>query len=323
MSDIVVSAFDTVVPVTPTSTVPSAAGTTGDYIELAKQYLYTGSHEIRDKLHTNISPGDTALTLEYGNMALQSGVRLSCELEDMHVWAASADHKTATIERGQYGTAAASHSASKMVYFSPKFSDAEILREINNEIRDLPNSGIYSVATVEIATSPITVAYPLPFADDFEILEVRVRQIGPTLDWYVAQNWEEDRHAPTSDFPSGFSLNMRESVPVPSTIHVDYKLSFNALNALTDPVVLTTGMPPYLLDIPILGAAIRLAAGREIRRNFDEWQGETRRAGEVGPGANNAAPRNLMMLYQKRVVAESNRLQARYPKRKIRRWNSW
>jgi hypothetical protein len=323
MNDAVVSAFDIVLPASPTVPVPTSTGTTADYIELTKQYLYTGSHDIRDKLHADISPGDATLVLEYGNVALQSGIRLSCELEDMHVWAASTDHKTATIERGQYGTVAASHLASKMVYFSPKFSDAEILREINNEIRDLPNSGIFSVATVEIATSPVTVAYLLPFADDFEILEVRVRQIGPTLDWYVAQNWEEDRHAPTTDFPSGFSLNMREPLPVPSTIHVDYKLSFNALNALTDPVVLTSGMPPYLLDIPLLGAAIRLTAGREIRRNFDEWQGETRRAGEVGPGANNAAPRNLMMLYQRRIVAESNRLQSRYPKRKVRRWNSW
>jgi hypothetical protein len=322
MSDIVVSAFDAVVPTAP-STSAAAAGTVADYIELAKQYLYTGSHEIRDKLHANISPGDATLTLEYGNVALQAGIRLSCELEDMHVWSATADHKTATIERGQYGTVAASHSASKMVYFSPKFSDAEVLREINNEIRDLPNQGIFTVYTAEIPTSPITVAYPLPFTDDFEILEVRVRQIGPTKDWYVAQNWEEDRQAPTSDFPTGFSLNIREPVPVPSTIHVDFKLSFNTLTSLSDPVVATTGLPPYLLDIPLLGAAIRLTAGREIRRNFDEWQGETRRASEVGPGANNAAARSLMMLYQKRIVAESNRLQGRYPKRKVRRWNSW
>lgn len=319
MSDIVVSAVDSVVSTPPPSSSPSTANTTADYLELAKQYLYTGSHDIRDKLSGVVSAGDTAITLQYGNVALQPGIRLSCELEDMHVWTVSADGKQATaVERGQYGTVAATHTAGKMLYLSPKFSDAEILREINNEIRDLWNAGIFRVGTRELSTQTVSSLYIITGWDEtYQVLEVRARDIGPSDHWYVVQDWELKRNV--SVLGSSITLSVNEPLPVPSIIRIDYSYPFTTLTALTDVVATVTGLPTTALDIPLLGAAIRLTAGREIRRNFDEWQGETRRASEVPPGANNAASRNLMLLYNRRVIAESNRLQARYPKRKVRR----
>ena len=54
-------------------------------------------------------------------------------------------------------------------------------------------------------------------------------------------------------------------------------------------------------------------AGREIKRNFTESQGDTRRAGEVAPGAVMQSSRNLQILRQQRITAESARLDALYP----------
>ena len=54
-------------------------------------------------------------------------------------------------------------------------------------------------------------------------------------------------------------------------------------------------------------------AGREIKRDFTESQGDTRRAGEVPAGAVAASSRNLQILRQQRITSEAAKLEAIYP----------
>jgi hypothetical protein len=77
--------------------------------------------------------------------------------------------------------------------------------------------------------------------------------------------------------------------------------------------VSSTGLLPSAQDLPPIGAAIRLMSGREIKRNFTEGQGDTRRASEVPPGAIMQSSRNLQILRQQRIAAEAARLDALYP----------
>lgn len=320
MTDIIVSGASSVVP--GESTIDSNLTVAG-YIEQSKQYLYTGTHEVRDKVQAAITSSATTIQLTYGNPAFQPGIRVSCELEDMYVWDVDGSRTLTTVERGQFGTTASSHLASSMIYASPKFSDAEILREINREIVSLsaPGAGLYQVATTDITTDGSKRGYPFPgvFAND--ILDIRVKTPGDSLDWPVVNNWSYQTFSETTDFATGFNLFIYDSLPTNTILHVTYSRPFTTLTNLAQVVTTQTGLASSQLDIPLLGAAINLTAGREIKRNFDEHQGETRRAAEVGPGANLSAANALRNQYRKRRVEEANRLQKQFPTRKKRVWD--
>jgi hypothetical protein len=77
--------------------------------------------------------------------------------------------------------------------------------------------------------------------------------------------------------------------------------------------VSSTNLLPSAYDLPPLGAAIRLMEGREIKRSFTEGQGDTRRAGEVAPGAILQSARGLQQMRAQRIAAEAAKLDALYP----------
>jgi hypothetical protein len=52
---------------------------------------------------------------------------------------------------------------------------------------------------------------------------------------------------------------------------------------------------------------------RELKRNFTESQGDTRRAEEVGSGAITNSIQNLVRLRRDRITAEAARLARQYP----------
>jgi hypothetical protein len=62
-----------------------------------------------------------------------------------------------------------------------------------------------------------------------------------------------------------------------------------------------------------MGVQIRLMAPREIKRNFTESQGDTRRADEVGAGAVGASVNNLIRMRRDRITAEAAKLIRQYP----------
>jgi hypothetical protein len=100
-------------------------------------------------------------------------------------------------------------------------------------------------------------------------------------------------------------------------LRVIYKRSFATLTAITDDVT-TTGLPISAYDLPPLGAAVRLAMPRGLKRNFDESQGEPRRASEVEGMAMVQNASALLSFRNRRVGAEVARLHALYPDRLVR-----
>jgi hypothetical protein len=56
-----------------------------------------------------------------------------------------------------------------------------------------------------------------------------------------------------------------------------------------------------------------MMASREIRRNFTEAQGDTRRAEEVPPGAVRDSISNILRLRRDRILAEKAKLTRQYP----------
>jgi hypothetical protein len=118
---------------------------------------------------------------------------------------------------------------------------------------------------------------------------------------------------PLTAFASGNMLQLYEPAAPGRAIRVKYRAPFGQLVNLTDNVGTVTGLPDSAMDIPPMGAAMRLVAPREIKRNFTESQGEPRRSEEVPPGAVAGSWRGLAGMRAQRILSEAMRLAAMYP----------
>jgi hypothetical protein len=125
--------------------------------------------------------------------------------------------------------------------------------------------------------------------------------------------WHLQRIASTSDFASGFALVIDGYVDQGRTVRVVYKAPFTRATATTDDLATTCKLPSTANELLYLTAAVSLVYPREIKRNFTETQGDTRRANEVPPGANLGAARGWEAKRLSLLNGEIRRLQRKFP----------
>lgn len=316
MSDIVISSIESVIP-----SVPPSSRTVGVLIEDTRRLLYSNTRDQRDKLAAAIDESATSLTLRYGNNTVQSGSLLSIDLEEFYVWEVSG--KVATVEPGQFGTLTAEHAADTIIFINPKFSNFAMFKALNDTVHALAGHGLYRMLNVDLTYTSGVSGYDFLGVTDLSIEPYKVyRKAGGTANsWPVVNNYSYARGLDTAVFPSGQAIFINEGAVVGNPIRVLYKAPFNAFSSIADNIESVSGIPTYMHDILSLGAAIRLAAPREIKRNFDESQGDTRRASEVPPGANLNSYAGLAIQYRQRVNQELERLARQYPDHKSRQWD--
>lgn len=282
-----------------------------DLVEATRRYLYSGYNDEMNRLSGAVDATTATINLGFDPIGVVRGTVVAVDLEEMYVW--SINQRQLTVQRAINGSVGATHADASVVYVKPKFSPFRILVELNNELRDLssPDNGLFRILTADITYNPVNSGYDLP-GDIISIHEVRYAEyIGksyPKLGTY-----EFVRNMPTGDFGSGSALLLKESATPGRIVHVKYRSPFGILTGLTSDVVVDSGLPSTATDIPPMGAALRLAVPREIKRNFTEAQPEPRRAEEVPPGAVAASPRGLAALRLQRIRAEAARLAAQYP----------
>jgi len=290
--------------------------TTGnDWINSTRSYLMSGYAEERNKLSTAYTAGDTTLTFTYPLGGIRPGARLSIGLNTFYVW--SVDGQVATISAGEDSSTDANAASGSVVKVSPRFTDNEIWKALKDDLYDLssPSSALFDTGTIDLTYNAIVNGYDLSSADNLiSIYEVKYLTPGPQMDnpRINSSGWRLNRDAITSQFPSGISLQLFQPAYPGYNVRIVYRKYFTIPSLITTDVS-TTGLLDSALDLPPLGAAIRLMAGREIKRNFTESQGDTRRASEVAPGAVMQSVRNLQVLRQQRIAAEAGRLDALYP----------
>lgn len=294
--------------------------TTADLIAETKRHLQSMQREPMNRLGSPLTVTSTNVTFEFDAGAVQPGAHLQVGLELMYVWSVEISTKTATVQRAQLGSAASAHDTGAVVTINPKFPDFAILKAINDDLSDLssPTNGLYGIRSIDLTYAPGASGYDLIGVTDLlEVIEVRQRlgQSSAYRQWPVLTNYDISRNVSTTDFPSGLALFLYEGAGAGQPIRVLYKSGFNRLATLADDVEVVTGMPESMHDLPPMGAAVRLVAPREIKRNFTEAQGEPRRAGEVPPGAVGNSMRLVAGARQNRIVAEAAKLAQTYPER--------
>ncbi len=290
--------------------------TTLDLIESTRSHLFTGQSETLNRLAATITDVETSFPLSFDPAGIGRGAIIEIDLEQIYVFSHSAGSKTITdCIRGYNGTTKAGHDEGAIVTVAPKFSNFRILQAINDDLKDLssPMNGLAQIKSVDLTYNAVVMGYDLTGVTDIlQIAEIRYRTPGPDLSWPLIQNYALLRNMGVGDFASTNALVVYEGGFPGQAIRVRYKAPFGSLTALDDDVEAETGLPATALDLPPLGAAVRLVAGREVKRNFTEAQGEPRRAEEVPPTASLQSTRELLRLRQNRIVAEQSRMLHQY-----------
>ncbi len=282
-------------------------------INRATRQLLSGTTEQRNKLASGIDASATSVTTTYELAGLREGQTFEIDSEIFYIWAADSSSKTLTVERGFNGTTAASHSAGALITVNPRFPRNQMLEAINDELADLssPVNGLFQVKTVNIDYNGSDAMIDLAGTSNIqEIMSVSVRYL--TDDYIPIRRWRLQRNVPTDDFATGTALRMDQAV-LAGRLRIVYKAPFSSLSSESDNLQSVAGLPAEAEDIIALGVQIRLMSPREIKRNFTESQGDTRRADEVPGGAVANSITNLLRLRRDRITAEAQRLARQYP----------
>jgi len=287
--------------------------TVATILNRASRQMLAGVVEERNKLATSIDSDDTTVVCTYDIGGLRTGSVFEVGSELLYVWDAQPSTKTLTVERAYAGTTAASHSAGAILTLNPRFPRGQMLDALNSDIDDLSSTtnGLFRIVTVDLTYDGSARQVNITNSGTIlDLIDVRFRY--ESDDYPVLRNMRVQTGLPTTDFASGNTLVFDEPV-MAGTVRVRYKAPFT--RATTEASDLTTDcfLPATCDDIIEMGVILRMMAGREIKRNFIEAQGDTRRPEEVPAGAVRDSLANIQRLRRERIIAESGRLKAQFP----------
>ena len=287
--------------------------TVATVLNRASRQMLAGVVEERNKLATSLTSGDTSVVTSYDLGGLRTGSVFEIESELLYVWNANPASKTLTVERGYAGTTAASHTSGAILTLSPRFPRAQMLDAVNAELDDLSSTmnGLFRVVTVDLTYNGSDRQINITSSGTvLELLDVRLRYLAD--EHPVIHGVRLQTGLPTTDFASGNTLVFDDDI-MAGTVRVRYKAPF--VRATSESSDLTTDcfLPTTCDDIVETGVMLRMMNAREIKRNFIESQGDTRRPDEVPPGAVRDSATSLVRLRRERIIAEAARLKAQYP----------
>ena len=287
--------------------------TAGALLDRVSRQLLSGTVEERNKLATTVDSDDTSFVMSYDLAGLRAGVVFEIDSELVYIWEATSGNKTVTVERGYMGTIPAAHTAGAITTINPRFPKAQLLDALNQDIDDLssPLNGLFRIISTSINYNGADRQVDLTGATSvIDIVDVRLRYLAD--DYPVIRRSRLQRDLPTSDFPSTYAIVLDEPV-MAGTLRVRYKAPFARVSTISDSLQSVANIPVTMEDILELGVMSRMLSTREIKRNFIESQGDTRRSDEVPPGAMRDSFSNILRLRRDRIIAEAAKLARQYP----------
>lgn len=287
--------------------------TAGALLDRVARQLLSGTIEERNKLASSVDSSGTVFVLSYELGALRVGSVFEIDSELCYIWEATVSSKTLVVERGYAGTTPASHSSGAIITINPRFPKAQMLDALNQDIDDLssPANGLFRVVSTDVSYNGSDRQINITGATNIiDLIDVRLRYLSD--DHPTIRRVRLSRDMPTADFASGFALTFDEGT-MAGTLRIRYKAPYTRVSALTDNIQSVAYVPINMEDILELGVMSRMLSMREVKRNFIESQGGTRRADEVPPGAMRDSFSNILRLRRDRIVAEAARLARQYP----------
>lgn len=292
--------------------------TAGQWCDEVRELLGSGVVEQVNRLATDYEPGDGQLVLERDITGVIPNQVVTCGLNAFLVWTVDSASRTLEVEPGWAASPDVVMESGSLVRMRPALYTHRILKAINDTINELssPLNGVYAVTNQDLDFDPSVGVYDLTECES--LMSVLRVQWGypddPLSEWRDLNHgqWQHRPVEPTADFPSGHQLRLFSEIGSGSTLRLIYSRTPSPLDTLTQDVAMTY-LPESCWDLPVLGAAAKLASGMEYRRNIIVAQPDTRRSDEVQPSALQNAYRGLLADFNRRVQQEAARLASQYP----------
>ena len=286
--------------------------TAGHLIDRVVSELLAGTVEERNKVAGSLDASQTTVTFQYGLGGLREQTVFEIGQEQFYIWSSNASSKTVEVERGFNGTSPSTHSANAVALVNPRFPRHRVMDQLNSELIDLssPLNGLFQMKTVDLSYNGSDRMINMTGVGDMiDLYDVRYRYLND--DYPVIRSVRLLRDMPTGDFASGYALAFDDYLRSGS-LRVSYKAPYSLFTSEASTVA-SVGGSDTLDDLLVIGAQMRMIAGREVKRNFTESQGDTRRAEEVPAGAVSNSMVGLQRLRRDRIQAEAARLNRQYP----------
>ena len=238
------------------------------------------------------------------------------EIDDELVWIDSVETGTGEVTlapfgRGWNGTTATTHAANARVTMNPAWPTTSIKQAISDTINSFFPK-LFAVKSTTFTFSTAVTTYSLP-ADFETAISVTWDSIGPELEWYPVANYRPDKSAPTSEYATGKSISIYESILPGRSIKVTYRAIPSPLVNDSDGLVAVAGLPESCRDVIVLGAAQRLTsyvdAGRLNAHAVEVDEQDNPKP--FGSGAR--ASKDLFGFYGQRLRDEQMKLDSRFP----------
>lgn len=281
-----------------------------DLITATRRHLYGSQRVELNKLNGAVALDDDTITVANAVGGIVAGAVVSVGLEDLYVW--SVADEVVTVQRGYNGSAKSTHADGDLVSVNSRYTDWELMTHLNNDLNDLcaPGNGLYQIRTLDLTAVSGQLGYDFPAVGFLSIADARWKQLDSvTNQWWPLDGTRVEDSMPTDQFPSGTALFIDGRQPQPGqTIRIRYRAAFDPIGSLSDDVAEVTGLPLTALDLPPMGAAVVVMAGRPVGRAQYTSQGDTRRATEVSVGDVLNSPAALRQQRATRIAAEAGRL---------------
>jgi len=281
---------------------------------LMQLYGYTTLQDQATYLTAGIASGASAATVA-DVTAISRGI---VEIGDEIIWVDSFNSTTGVLTippygRGFRGTTATAHNTGDRVVSSPMFPRKMVKDAINDAIKSVYPE-LFAVGQTTFNFQPAINTYALP-AGALDVFQVSWQTTGPSKEWMPIRRMRIDKHAATSAFTTGVTLNVYDSIVPGAAMKVVFSKEPTALVNDSDDFATVTGLPSSCEDLIKFGAAYRLTPF------FDSahLSGQSAEADYSGQprNQNNAASlsRFLLQMYQVRLAEEQKGLQTVFPVR--------
>lgn len=291
--------------------------TVGSVLYRIRSKVYGAQRMELDVLANSVTIAATSFAVTYGATSLAPGSIMSVGTELMYVATYDPSTKIVGVIRGWNGSKAFAWPANTELEINARFPTPDILNELRDEITGWPQS-LYRV----VAANQTVVAYPGAVRLDPEldglygIIDIRRSPDSSfRTTWPRVLSAEIVHEMDPANFSTGVMLSINDSLSSASVLRVVVAMPF-----ATDPVFTTAtdlinevGLAPSMVDLAILGTAIRLVMPQEIKRSSRGAADEPRIAAEVPPGLALQTGTGLVRQYERRLMTEAAKLAARYP----------
>lgn len=279
--------------------------TVAQEIQAVRRVLLGAYRPVFNTLSGAINSSVTTLTLGQTVRGVGPGTYLGIDDEIVYVWSLAG--QVATVQREMLGTTGAAHSDGALIEVDPRFPTPLIREEMKAEIASWPRA-IFTIDTDDLSFGAGDTMIAFAPTGLIDVLRVNRQPVDTTDDRYPDVGFDYKRSLGRLFIDSTGSANQS------FTITVTYSKKFTT-STFTDATDLqaTVGLTEPLEDALKYGACWRLLVGREVKRTFNEAQGDPRLSEEVPPGHANSVADAFLKIRNQRLTDEARRLAGEYP----------